>query len=302
MELIFLGTSSAIPTKHRNHSAIALKSFGEVLLFDCGEGTQRQMSKIKLSPMRVNKIFITHFHGDHFLGIPGMIQSMGFRGRTEPLHLFGPEGLSEITEHMMSLGYFSLPFEIHVHEIENDIAVEEEDYKITCCKTDHVIPNLAYCIEEKRMPKFLQERAIEHGVKPGPNFGRLHRGIPVKVGNKIIKPEYVLGDKRKGRKIVYSGDTRPCKQMIKFTKDADILIHESTFEGGHEDKAYETGHTTAVQAAEIAKKASVTKLILTHISTRYKETDLLEREAREIFENSIVASDLIKIEVKLNEG
>ncbi len=296
-----MGTSSALPTKYRNHSAIAIKDFGEVLLFDCGEGTQRQMSKIKISPMKINKIFITHFHGDHFLGIPGIIQSMGFRGRNEPLHIFGPPGLFEITEHMMSLGYFTLPFDINVHEVKKGIVVEEEDYKISCCETDHVIPNLAYCIEEKRMPKFLRERAIEHGVKPGPDFGKLQRGIPVKVGSKIIKPEYVLGEERKGRKIVYSGDTRPCDQMIKFSKDADILIHESTFEDKYEDKAYETGHTTSKEAAKIAKKANVKRLILTHISTRYKKTDLLMNEAREVFENSTVAEDFMKIEVKRNE-
>ncbi|MBM4240642.1 MAG: ribonuclease Z [Euryarchaeota archaeon] len=306
MELIFLGTSSALPTKHRNHSAIALKSFGEVFLFDCGEATQRQMSKMKLSPMKVNKIFVTHFHGDHLLGIPGMIQSMGFRGRSEPLHLFGPPGLFKITEYMMGLGYFSISFDIHVHEIEfeknsemeTNVILESDDYKILACKTDHTVLNMSYCIYEKRLPKFIKDKAIELGVKPGPDFGKLQSGIPVKVANKIVKPEHVLGQKRKGRKIVYSGDTRPCKQMIEFARNANVLIHESTFESKDEDRAYETGHSTAVQAADIAKKAKVNKLILTHISTRYKETDILETQAKEIFENTVVAEDLMKIEVK----
>lgn len=301
MEIIFLGTSSAIPTSHRNHSAIAIKSFGEILLFDCGEGTQRQMYRAKLSPMKVNKIIITHFHGDHILGLPGMIQTMGFRGRTESLNLYGPPGLYELTEHIMGLGYFSIPFKININEIDDGVIFEEENYMIKCCRTDHTIPNLAYCIYEKRLPKFLREKALEHGVKPGPDFAKLHKGVQVKVGNKIVKPEYVLGNKRKGRKIVYSGDTRPCKQMVKFAKDADVLIHESTFEGQYEDKAYETGHSTVSQAARIAKKAEVKKLILTHLSTRYKETDSLKRESKEIFENSMVAEDLMRIQVKQNE-
>ena len=342
MELIFLGTSSAIPTNHRNHSAIAMKSFGEIMLFDCGEGTQRQMSRARLSPMKVDKIFITHFHGDHFLGVPGMVQSMAFRGRKEPLHIFGPEGLSKIVEKIKGLGYFSMSFDICVHEIPDGIPegydgsidrsikddrsinadetelnekerlneglfheikiLEEEDYIVTCCKVEHSVPNLAYCITEKRAPKFIKEKALKLGVKPGPDFGKLQQGIPVKVGNRIINPLEVLGSERQGRKIVYSGDTQPCDQMIKFAEDATVLIHESTFDSQNENKAYETGHSTAAKAAEIADKANVKKLILTHISTRYKETSTLEKEAIDIFENSVLAEDLMSIEVERSDS
>jgi ribonuclease Z len=298
MELIFLGTSSAIPTNHRNHTAIALKGFGEIILLDCGEGTQRQMTRARLSPMKINKIFITHFHGDHILGIPGMIQSMAFRGRTEPLNIFGPPGLSKLIMNMKSLGYFALSFEIKVHEVTDGTVLEETDYTVSCCKAKHSVLNLAYCFNEKREPKFLKENALKYGVKPGPDFGKLQRGISVKVGDIEVNPEQVLGEKRTGRKIVYSGDTSPCNQMIELSSDADILIHESTFNNSHRDNALETGHSTAAMAAEIAKKACVKKLLLTHISTRYKDTKTLEKEALEIFEDSYVADDMMIFEVE----
>ena len=298
MELVFLGTSSAIPTSHRNHSAMALKAFGEIMLFDCGEGTQLQMSKAKISPMKISNIFITHFHGDHILGLPGIIQSMAFRGRKNPLHIFGPKGLVEMINIIRNFGYFSLTFEIYMHEISEGIILEKENYGVSCSKMNHTVLNFAYNIYEKRRPKFIREKALDLGIKPGPDFGKLQQGIAVKVGDSIIQPEQVLGEERKGRKIVYSGDTSPSRQMVEFAKDADVLIHESTFEGIYGDKAYEMGHSTSVQAAEIAKKANVKKLILTHVSTRYKKPDLLESEAKEIFGNSTVAEDFMQTEVK----
>ena len=298
MELVFLGTSSAIPTSHRNHSSIALKAFGEIFLFDCGEGTQLQMSKAKISPMKINNIFITHFHGDHILGLPGIIQSMAFRGRKNPLHIFGPKGLVEMVNIIRNFGYFSLTFEIYMHEIGDGIILEEENYRVSCSKMNHPVLNFAYSVYEKRRPKFIREKAVALGINPGPDFGKLQQGIPVKVGDTVIQPEQVLGEERKGRKIVYSGDTTPLEGMVEFAKDADLLIHESTFEGIYGDKAYEMGHSTSVQAAEIAKKANVKRLILTHVSTRYKKSDILETEAKEIFENSTVAEDFMEIEVE----
>ena len=297
MELIFLGTSSALPTRYRNHSAIAVKAFGEIILLDCGESTQRQMSLARLSPMKINKIFITHLHGDHLLGLPGLMQSMAFRGREEPLHIFGPMGTSQIVEYMKNLGYFSLNFPIYAHEINHGVIVDEEDYRICCCPAKHTIPNLAYRIEEKRRPKFLKEKAMKLGLKPGPDFGKLQAGIPVVLGDKTIEPEQVLGKNRMGRQIVYSGDTRPCSNMIKFSHGVDVLIHESTFDKSYKNRAVKTGHSTAMDAAEIAKSAQVKKLILTHISTRYQDTDLLEKEALNIFKNSILAHDLMTVEV-----
>lgn len=298
MELVFLGTSSALPTKNRNHSAIALKAFGEIMLFDCGEGTQRQMTHAHLSPMKISKIFLTHFHGDHFLGLPGLIQSMAFRGRKSPLHVFGPSGTSIIMEYIKNLGYFSLSFPIYPHEIYSSLVLEEDSYRISCCPADHTVPNLAYSIEEKRPPKFMLDKALELGVKPGPDFGKLQAGIPVKVQDKTVLPEQVLGGERKGRRIIYSGDTRPCSNLVDFSRGADLLIHESTFDKSYEEKAQKYGHSTASEAAQIAKSAEVKKLILTHISTRYQDTNLLEKEASSIFENTVQAQDLMTLEVE----
>ncbi len=300
MELIFLGTSSAIPSKHRNHASIAIKAFGEILLFDCGEGTQRQMANIKLSPMKIKNIFISHLHGDHILGLPGIIQSMGFRGRTEPLNLYGPPGLENIRKSIMNFGYFALDFDIIIHELEEGKVTDSEDYQIECAKTQHNVPNMSYSLIEKKKPKFLKDKAIELGIQPGPDFGKLHDGIEVKIEDKIIKPEQVLGKYRKGIKITYSGDTRPCDALVDLAKDSDILIHESTFGDEDQSKAVENWHSTAKEAAQIAKKAGVKKLILTHISTRYRKSDDLKKAAQKEFENTVVARDFMTLEVKSN--
>lgn len=298
MELTFLGTSSALPTKNRNHPAIALKAFGEIILLDCGESTQRQMSLAGLSPMKVNNILLTHLHGDHFLGLPGMVQSMAFRGRKEPLNIFGPWPIKQLIECIRNLGYYSLSFPIQTHEVNSGLIIDKEDYTISCTPTEHTIPNLAYLIEEKRSPKFLKDKALKLGLEPGPDFGKLQAGISIKKDGRIIRPEQVLGKKRKGRRIIYSGDTMPCANMIKFSNGADVLIHESTFDETLKNRAYETGHSTAADAAKIAKEAGVKNLILTHISTRYQDTDLLEKEALEIFENSIIARDFMNFQVR----
>ncbi len=298
MEITFLGTSSALPTKSRSHPAIALKAFGEIILLDCGEGTQRQMSLAGLSPMKINHIFITHLHGDHFLGLPGLIQSMAFRGREKTLHIYGPRPIGQLMEYILDLGYYSLNFTIKTYEVESGLILDEEEFKVYSSPAEHNVPNLAYKIEEKRSPKFLKDKAMKLGVKPGPDFGRLQAGNPVKVGDKIIKPEQVLGAKRKGRQIVYSGDTRPCTSMVEFSRGVDVLIHESTFQEALKERAVETCHSTAQGAARIAKEAGVKNLILTHISTRYQDNGELEKEALNIFKNLTIARDFLSFEVK----
>ena len=187
-----------------------LKYFKDTLLFDCGEGTQRQLTYAKISPMKIDKIFISHFHGDHILGLAGLIQSMGFRGREEDLDIYGPKGLE----------------------------------KIKTIIAEHNIPNIAYSIYEKKKPRFLREKAIELGVPVGPAFGKLHSGQEVEVDGKIIKPEQVLGPPRAGKKVTYSGDTRPCEKLIELAKDSDVLIHEATYEDADKDKAIENCHST----------------------------------------------------------
>lgn len=298
MEITFLGTSSALPTKNRSHPAITLKAFGEIILLDCGEGTQRQMTLAGISPMKINHIFITHLHGDHFLGLPGLIQSMAFRGREKPLHIYGPRPIGQLMENIVDLGYYSLNFTINTYEVESGLILDEKDFKVYSSLAEHNIPNLAYKIEEKRSPKFLKDKAMELGVKPGPDFSRLQAGNPVKVGDKIIRPEQVLGDERKGRQIVYSGDTRPCTSMVDFARGVDVLIHEATFQEALIERAVETCHSTAQDAAKIAKDAGVDNLILTHISTRYQDTDQLEKEGLNMFKNLIIARDFLSFEVK----
>lgn len=298
MELIFLGTSSALPTKSRNHSAIALKGFGEIILLDCGEGTQRQMSIAGLSPMKISHIFLTHLHGDHFLGLPGLIQSMAFRGRTEPLNIYGPKYTEKLLNHIINLGYYSINFPIYAYEVSEGLVLDEEEYQVYCTPAKHNVPNMAYRVEEKRSPKFLKENAVALGVKPGPDFGKLQAGHPVTVGDRVIQPEQVLGEERKGRQIVYSGDTQPTSHVVEFARGVDVLIHESTFEESLKDRAAETGHSTAADAARIAKEAGVKKLILTHISIRYQDTTQLEEEALNIFKDLTVAKDFLVFEVE----
>lgn len=298
MELEFLGTSSAVPTKNRNHSSISLKAFGEVMLFDCGEGTQNQLTRTHISPMKIDKIFITHYHGDHILGLPGLIQSMGFRGRTKPLDIYGPKGLNKIMDSIKQLGYFLINFPINYHELtEEGKIIETEEYTIETTFTNHNVPSIAYSIIEKKKPRFLREKAEALGIPVGPKFSKLHNGEIITHNGKTIKPEMVLGPPRKGKKICYSGDTRPSNKLIELAKESTILIHESTYQKSDEQRAIENAHSTSQDAANIAKKAQVEQLILTHFSTRYTNTQDILKEAREIFENTITAHDFLKIEL-----
>ncbi|MDR3290538.1 MAG: ribonuclease Z [Methanobrevibacter sp.] len=300
MELTFLGTSSAVPSKHRNHPSIGLKAFGEVMLFDCGENTQRQLIFAKISPMKITKIFISHLHGDHILGLPGLIESMGFRGRKEPLNIYGPPGIFNVEIAIRNLGCNNKTFTTTFHEIKGGTVIDNDEYMIKAIKTKHNIYNLSYSIIEKKKPRFLKEKAIELGVKPGPDFGKLHNGESIKVNNKIISPDQVLGEDRMGIKISYSGDTKPSDELVEFIKNSNILIHESTYDQSDIDKANEHYHSTGKQAAEIAKRANVNRLILTHISSRYKKADKIKEEACEVFENTNIAFDFFKIELNTN--
>ena len=297
MEIIFLGTSSAVPTLERNHPSIALRAFAEVMLFDCGEGTQRQLIEAKISPMKITKIFISHFHGDHILGLGGLIQSLGFRGREKDLDIYGPKGLHKIINAISSFGYFQINYNLNIHEIQDGTIIETEDYVVECAKMEHNIPSYAYSIREKKKPLFLREKAEELGIPPGPLYGKLHNGEEVEFEGRIIKPEQVLGEAKKGKKISYSGDTRPCEAMIRLARDSDILIHESTYEAEDYQRAVDNAHSTSVEAAEIAREANVNELVLTHISTRYTSDENIKSEAQKVFKNTKVARDYMKIDL-----
>lgn len=297
MEIIFLGTSSAVHSYNRNHPAIILKAFGETFLFDCGEATQRQLIFAKVSPMKISKIFLSHYHGDHILGLPGLIQSMNFRGREKKLTIYGPKGLYDLRDALFNLGYSKIEFPIEFIEIDSETVESTDEYIIKSQHVNHNVPSLAYSIEELKKPRFLREKAIELGVPVGPDFGRLHNGEEIEVGGKIIKPEQVLGPPRKGNKIVYSGDTTPCEEMVEFAKDSTILIHESTYMTEDADKAEENFHSTSADAAEIAKASNSKELILTHFSTRYKKNDEMLKQAQDVFENTKLANDFMRIDV-----
>jgi len=301
LNILFLGTGGSWPTIKRNVTSIAVKRGSEIILFDCGEGTQRQFQKSKLSYMQISKIFITHFHGDHFLGIPGLIQTMQLNDREIPLHIYGPKGMIKLTNQLLSLGYFKPNYEIISHELNENDVIDFGEYNIKTLKVKHGVPTLAYALEEKMRPgKFNKPKALKLGIPEGPLFSKLQHGQTILLKNgKKITPDMVLGPARKGRKIVISGDTKPIDEMINFSKDADILVHEATFDSELKEISGEYGHSTAFQAAEIAKKADVEKLFLVHISPRYLENKLLENEARKVFKNSFVPNDLQEIEIKL---
>lgn len=273
-----------------------------MILFDCGEGTQQQMMRAKTG-MKLTSIFITHFHADHFLGIPGLIQTMSFNGRTEPLDIYGPRWTKQLVRLLIELGYYKLGFQIMAHELEGGDIIDRGGYSIKAVATDHGVPSLGYILEEKmRTGRFNRERAIELGVPVGPMFSKLQRGEPVTVNGRVIMPSEVIGPGRQGRKIVYSGDTRPCEPIARESAGADLLIHDGTLADELREWALETKHTTAGEAASLAKEAKVRQLILTHISSRYSEdTGPLLQDAKKVFENVRIAQELMEIEIPLSD-
>ena len=298
MQLTFLGTGGGLPSPSRAVSALAVQIGRDVLLFDCGEGTQRQFMLSSLSFMKVNNIFITHFHGDHFLGLPGIIQSMNFSGREDILHVFGPEGTIETVSTAATLGAFRPLYDIHASEMADGDMVDLGFCSVQAVAADHTIPALSFVIQEpERRGRFNAQRARELGVPAGPLFARLQAGESVTVKGTKIDPGEVLGPPRPGRKVVYSGDTRPTDALLEAARGAEVLVHEATMDSSLEEGALEYGHSTARAAAEMALAAGVERLILTHISTRYDSVETLEAEAREVFPNTVVAHDLMSFPV-----
>ena len=302
MEIVFLGTSGSIPSRERNLPSILIEYLNQYFLFDCGEGTQRQMRFTDINFMRIDNIFITHLHADHFLGLGGLIQSMDFLERTRTLNIYGPRGMERTMEHMLSMGTFILDsLKIKVHEIKEGLVLEDERYRITCTRTEHIQNSFAYCFEETAKRKFLKDKAMALGIPEGRLFSKLQRGQIIEFDGKKITPKQVLSDPIQGRKIVYTGDTRASEKIVEFARNADILIHDSTLSYDDLDTGRKIDHSSAREAAEIAKKANVKKLYLTHISQRYPDAKKLELEAREIFSESYVAEDLMRIKVKKHD-
>ncbi len=303
MKIAFLGTGGSWPSPERNVSAIALKRGSEVILFDCGEGTQRQLMKSTVSFMQINKIFITHFHGDHFLGLPGLVQSMSLNDRKTKLEIFGPEGTIQLVQTIMDLGYYTPSYPVLIHDLEAGDIIEFEEYKVSVAEADHNVPGLMYSLEENPRPgKFDKPKALKLGIPEGKFFSQLQQGKTIEHDGKTFTPDMVLGPPRPGRKIVYTGDTKPCNAIVELAKDCDVLIHDSTTAIDLEEKSNSYGHSSSAQAAQAAKDAGAVKLFLTHISPRYDETEQLLADAIAIFENTEVAVDFIEYEVKYKNG
>lgn len=293
VQVTFLGTAGSWPTKERSASAIALQTDKELILLDCGEGTQRQFFQSPASFMRIRRIFITHFHGDHFLGLPGLIQSMCLNQRTEPLDIYGPPDAEEMVGRALKLGYFTLRFPIAVHSLNPGESVDLEGYRMRTERAEHPVPSLAYRLEEgPKRGRFDGELARSLGIH-GADFSRLEAGEAVRVGERTIHPADVQGPPRPGRSIVYSGDTAPSEGVRRLADRATLLIHEATTMADLESEGNQWGHSSARQAAELASAARVETLFLTHFSSRYKEIEPLETEAKVIFPSSHAARDLL---------
>jgi ribonuclease Z len=303
IRVTFLGTAASRPTVGRNVSAVMIQRDGDSLLFDCGEGTQRQMMRFGTG-FAVHDIFVTHLHADHYLGVIGLLRTMGLQGREEPLRLWSPHGAAGILHDAVNLGLERVPFEVDIIELQPGEKVERDGYDIVAYHTQHGRNSLGYAVvEHERLGRFNPDLARERGVPEGPLFGKLHRGEDVEVDGRVITAAELVGPTRPGRRVVYTGDTRPCRETEEIARNADLLIHDATF--GHDElaRAKETQHATAREAAELALRAGAARLALTHISARYADDPRgLEKEAREVFRGAVVAWDGLTIEIPFRDA
>ncbi len=294
MHLVFLGTSSGAPTIQRGLSSAALIRGGEILIFDTGEGMQRNFIRARLGMNRKMKIFITHMHADHCLGLLGLLQTMDLQGREKSVDIYGEPRLEEFLRENMRIINFRLTFDVIMHKIErHGVIVKERDYQVSCCEALHSVPSLAYCFEEFERPGlFNVMEAKRLGIPESNLYSKLQRGEDIFYQDKIIRASDIVGPPRRGRKIGISGDTRPTDKLASFFRECDVLVFESTYSQDKMQKAIENGHSTATEAAMVAKKSKVDKLILTHFSARYDDTSQLVKEAQNIHQNVEAAEDL----------
>lgn len=299
MKLFFLGTGAGIPAKHRNVTSIALKLLeerGTIWLFDCGEATQHQILHTSIKPRRLEKIFITHLHGDHIYGLPGLLSSRSFQGGETELIVYGPKGLDNFIRISLEVSQTYLKYPLRVVEIEEGVIFEDGQFVVEARLLEHGVPSYGYRIIEKDKPgTLLAEKLQEKGIQPGPLYRKIKNGEPVVLDSgEIIEASEFLGAPQKGKIVTILGDTRKCENAIYLAKDADALVHEATFAKNEDKLAYDYFHSTTWQAAEVAVKAEVKKLYLTHISSRYDRDAalILEKEAQEFFLDSVIVDDL----------
>jgi ribonuclease Z len=303
MRVTFLGTAAARPTVSRNVSSLVVQREGETLMFDCGEGTQRQMMRFGTG-FAVDDIFFSHMHADHFLGVIGLLRTMGLQARETPIRLWCPAGTEEIVHQAVHLGVERVPFDVQIQGLAPAESIQRGEYAVVPFRSAHGGPSLGYAIVEKqRLGRFNPDLAREMGVPEGPLRGKLHRGEAVEVEGRTVHPSDLVGPSRPGRKVVITGDTRPSAATIEIASEADLLVHEATFAREEADRARQTGHSTAQEAATVARKAGVARLLLTHFSPRYADDPrTLEREARKIFPETQAAFDGLSVEVPYRDG
>jgi ribonuclease Z len=302
LDVVFLGTSGSTPSAQRAPAASLVRRGGERLLFDCAEGTQRQLQRSSVGLPELEEIFLTHYHADHFLGLPGMLKTFALRGRDDtPLTVYGPRGLRDLFSRLRPF-IGRLPYELTLVELEAGETLERGDYRIEPFAVDHGVSALGYAlVEEERPGRFDVATADRLGVPSGPERGALQRGEPVTLADgRVVTADEVLGDARPGRKLVLTGDTAPSPVVAQAAHLADLLVHEATFLGDEAERARETMHTTAAQAAEVARLAQVKLLALTHVSARYFGSELAA-EAREVFADTVVPRDFDVIEIPFAE-
>ena len=304
--MFFLGTGAGMPAKLRNVTSIALKLLeerGAVWLFDVGEATQHQILHTSLKPRRIEKIFITHLHGDHIYGLPGLLSSRSFQGGESEVTVYGPKGIKEYIEMSLSLSQTYLKYPLSIIEISEGIIFEDDQFIVEARLLEHGIPSYGYRIKEKDRPGTLHaDKLIEAGVQPGPIFRQIKNGESITLEDgRVLDPNEFLGPEQKGRVVTILGDTRYCENALLLAKEADLLIHEATFSKGEETLAYDYFHSTTYQAADIARKADCKQLCLTHISSRYDRNDWRElvAEAMETFPNTDIAEDFKEIHIPL---
>jgi len=298
MRVTFLGTAAARPTVGRNVSSLVIQREGDVLVFDCGEGTQRQMMRYGTG-FGFHDIFFTHLHADHFLGVIGLLRTMGLQAREEPMTLWTPKGTEGTLKQAVELGVERVPFEVRIEGVEPGEPIRRGVYDVVPFPAKHAGRAVGYAVvEHERLGRFNAQLARDMGIPEGPLWGKLHHGEDVEVEGRTIRAADVVGAPRPGRKVVYTGDTRPTTATREVAAAADLLIHEATFAHDEQERAVSTGHSTAREAAQVAADAGALRLALTHFSPRYADDPrALEREARAVFPEAVAAYDGLVIEV-----
>lgn len=309
MEILFLGTGAGVPAKSRNVTSIALKLLAErnsIWLFDCGEATQQQILHTTLKPRKIDKIFVTHLHGDHIFGLPGLISSRSFQGGESPLTIYGPKGIKNFILTSLKVSGTHLRFQLKFNELEESgIIFEDSQFKVSCLPLDHGIESFGYRIEESDHQGSLQvEKVKELGIPFGPLYGKLKNGETITLSDgRSFNGQDFIGETQKGRVVTILGDTKKTNNSVVLAKDADVLIHESTFEGSDQKMARDYNHSTNIDAARVAQEAKVKQLLLTHISARYlgKDVTALEKEAQQYFKKTKVVKDFEEFNIPLSK-